>query len=469
MIMSRRTIHVSILSLLVGVSCAEIPDGAGEHQVPEGMGEGPEASQPVHPSDLVPSAPEMPAEPGAPLALTAAQSKLPTDGWAQQPGGTNNDKVWAVAAAPNGDVYAVGYTHSPAFAGQTNVGGGSGTADAFLVRYDVAKNLRSVTVFGTTANDFATGIAVCPDGSAYVAGYTFGTLTNGGALHAGNGDLFVTKFEASGAQRWTRQMGTSSVDKALAVAVDCTRAFVYVAGETSGNLGGQINASAGVEDAFLSKFRDNGASVTHLFTKLIGTTSKEQSHAVAVDAEGDVYVAGVTYGSLPTYTNPDPTKADLFVARYDLNGARHALDQRGTPADDVAKGIGVARVDGVKRVYVVGYTGGALNNQVSKGGLDAVLLQYVRARLERGLHGHELSRAVFARVDLASLRRGEERVRGLDGRRCHLQWMRPRLRLDRGGQRRCRGGRRDEQRHGQDPLSARLDLGRDRRVRHEQQ
>jgi len=397
--MSRRTIHVSILSLLVGVSCAEVPDT-------DRAGEGPEALQPVDPIHLMPL-----ISPGetAPIALTAAQTQLPKDAWVAQPGGTNNDKVWSVAAAPNGDVYAVGYTHSSTFAGQSNIGGASGTADAFLVRYDVAKNLRSVTLFGTTAHDYAMGIAVCPDGSAYVAGYTYGSLPNAGAQSAGDADLFVTKFEASGAQRWTRQMGTSSADKALALAVDCSRASVYVVGETKGSLGGQ--PGAGVEDAFLTKLQDNGASVGLSFTKLLGTAKRDQAHAVAVDADGDVHVAGATYGSLGAIANPDATgnTADLFVARYDANGALQAIDQRGTSADDVAKGIGVTRVDGAKRVYVVGYTGGALNGQVSKGGFDAILLQYAAADAPKSLvlsstkqdggAGNELASAVALAPD----------------------------------------------------------------------
>jgi hypothetical protein len=97
----------------------------------------------------------------------------------------------------------------------------------------------------------AYGVAVT-QGAVYVAGES----ANGsfsGQTSAGSTDAFVSKFDLEGNIVWSRQFGTSAADYALGVAADTSG--VYVVGYTSGGLQG---ANAGGEDAFVRKYDPNG-------------------------------------------------------------------------------------------------------------------------------------------------------------------------------------------------------------------
>lgn len=93
---------------------------------------------------------------------------------------------------------------------------------------------------------------------------------------------------------WTRQFGSAEGDKATSVAVD-GEGNAYLAGETYGALPGQKSAGEG-NDAFLRKYDPTGVE---LWTRQFGSALPDVAYAVAVDREGNAYVAGETYGALP--------------------------------------------------------------------------------------------------------------------------------------------------------------------------
>ena len=74
-------------------------------------------------------------------------------------------------------------------------------------------------------------------------------------MNAGSSDLFVVKYNSSGTKQWTQQLGTSAADYARGVAVDSS-GNVYAAGTTHGALDG--NTSAGGSDLFVVKYNSSG-------------------------------------------------------------------------------------------------------------------------------------------------------------------------------------------------------------------
>jgi len=83
----------------------------------------------------------------------------------------------------------------------------------------------------------------------YVTGWTHGAL-DGNSYAGGGGDVFVVKYSSAGVKQWTRQLGTSSGDYGLGIAVD-SAGNVYVTGSTDGSLDG--NGNAGDRDVFVLK------------------------------------------------------------------------------------------------------------------------------------------------------------------------------------------------------------------------
>jgi hypothetical protein len=114
-----------------------------------------------------------------------------------------------------------------------------------VIKYDGAGHLLWRRQPGTSASDFATGVATDTDGNVYVVGQTLGAL---GGANKGDGDAFVIKFDVNGHRLWGRQLGASVpppsdenpprhlVDAAHGVATD-TDGNVYVVGSNEGPLG----------------------------------------------------------------------------------------------------------------------------------------------------------------------------------------------------------------------------------------
>jgi uncharacterized protein (UPF0548 family) len=214
--------------------------------------------------------------------------------------------------------------------------------------------------FGTSSLDAALATAVDASG-VYVAGETDGTLP--GQTSAGARDAFVRKYDLNGNEVWTRQFGTSGFDAALGISVDASG--VYVAGETDGTLPGQTIFGAG--DAFVRKYDLDGNEV---WTRQFGTSaSADAAFGISVDASG-VYVAGFTGGTLPGQTTAG--LSDAFVRKYDVNGNEVWTRQFGTSTFDEALGISVD----ASGVYVAGFTYGTLPGQSSAGIVDAFVRKY---------------------------------------------------------------------------------------------
>ena len=211
----------------------------------------------------------------------------------------------------------------------------------------------------------ARSVAADATGNVYVAGYTVTTLGPGQPWRR---DALLRKYDRTGTQLWSREFGsivTTAIDEAASVAVDL-EGNIYVAGITLGAFRGQ--ASAGDKDAFVRKY---DASGVELWTRQFGSPEADRALGVAVDAKGNVYVAGTTYGALPGQVGAGPN--DAFLRKYGAAGDEVWTRQFGSPESDSALGVAVDREG---NVYVAGYTGGALPDQVSGGRDDTFLRKY---------------------------------------------------------------------------------------------
>jgi hypothetical protein len=175
------------------------------------------------------------------------------------------------------------------------VGANAGDLDVFVRKYNADGGVLWTRQFGTGGSDYVYAIAVDAAGRAIVAGSVYGSLA--GSL-GGEADAFVRKYDADGGEVWTRQFGTSEFDEAFGVAVDGA-GHVYVVGGTAGDLEGSSTGSA---DAFVRTYDADGGV---LWTRQFGTSDGELAWHVAVDAVGQVLVAGFTFGAW----RPPPTRA----------------------------------------------------------------------------------------------------------------------------------------------------------------
>ncbi|HET8538904.1 MAG TPA: SBBP repeat-containing protein [Anaeromyxobacter sp.] len=178
---------------------------------------------------------------------------------------------------------------------------------------DGTETLHDVVVGGPRPNGppgstFAGAIAVDRAGNAYLVGSSVGPLP--GFASAGGHGVFVLKIDgATGARAWALELGSSTDgDRAEGAAVD-SAGNVFVAGSTPGAMPG--NESAGHVDVFVARIAPDG-TLARLVQ--LGTAGFDAAKDVALDAAGDLYVAGQTSGALPGNV-PPVNVSDAFLAR----------------------------------------------------------------------------------------------------------------------------------------------------------
>jgi hypothetical protein len=285
------------------------------------------------------------------LAHPALASSQPQ--WVRQLGTAQYEQARGVATDGDGNIYIAG--------GATGSGSHQGSDDAFLAKYSAAGALRWKRQLGTASYDYTLGVATDGDGNVYIAGGTGGSV---GGHNEGNNDAWVAKYSAAGALRWKQQLGTSEAEAAEGVATD-GEGNVYIAGATWGSLGGPQQGNG---DAWVAKYSAAGAL---RWKRQLGTSGEGEDDAagVATDGDGNIYIAGYTFGSLG---GPFEGVRDAWVAKYSATGALRWKRQLGTAADDIAWGVATG---GDSNVYIAGSTEGSLGGP-NQGVLDAWVAKY---------------------------------------------------------------------------------------------
>lgn len=140
---------------------------------------------------------------------------------------------------------------------------------------------------------------------------------------------------------------------------------IYGTGWSGGNFGGVTNR--GSEDAFVAKYSASGSTI---WTRMLGSEARDRGYEVTADADGSVYVAGVTEG--PTFEGQSIRQSrDVFVSKFNADGSTawsKLLGTIGSTANfDNQQGIGLAKSsDG--SLYVSYLTYGSFDGQTFSGG-----------------------------------------------------------------------------------------------------
>jgi uncharacterized repeat protein (TIGR01451 family) len=240
------------------------------------------------------------------------------------------------------------------------------------------------TYLGGSGADGALASAVDSKGNAYLTGGTVSTdfpvtagvvqPTYGGTGNCGSvadiscGDVFVTKFNATGsALVWSTYLGGSADDYAFTIFVD-TSSNVYVAGQTKST---NFPVTAGAfqtmfkgthHDGFISKLNSTGTALLYS-TFLSGSTGKSSVAGITVDSSGNLYAVGgtsdtdfpVTAGAFETTCKACSTgDGDGFITKLNSTGSAQIYSTF-LGGSTGAVTIGIA-VDSSGNAYVTGET-----------------------------------------------------------------------------------------------------------------
>ena len=197
--------------------------------------------------------------------LRGGGSSLDGNSWVATLGGSGDDEGRSVAVAPDGSVYVCGWSSLA----------GAGGRDLLLAKFSSSGTVQWQKTLGGSGEDYGTSVAVAPDGYVYVCGYTK-------SAGAGSYDLLLTKFSSSGTVQWKKILGGRSVEDCNSIAV-APDGYVYVCGRTYSTTANENS------DFLLIKFNSSG---TVQWQKTLGGSSYDYGWSVAVAPDGYVYVCG---------------------------------------------------------------------------------------------------------------------------------------------------------------------------------
>jgi hypothetical protein len=273
--------------------------------------------------------------------------------WTKMFGSTGDEFMTAMAIDSNDNIYMAGNTWG-GIDGQTYQSPGLGP-DVFVAKYGSDGTKDWVKMFGTTSSETADGVMVGSDGKIYVAGGVTTAWPEFPGLNDGEDDLYLMRVDADGTnntvliQTSSTAPGDSTADVVQYAAMDDS-GNIYIIGNTQGSFG---TTHQGAYDAYIHKYSITGAVI---WQRQFGETASDSAIRVALDSVGDVYVAGVTYNDLDTYTNQG--NGDFIITKYNSSGVKQWLIQFGSAEDDSAIYEILVSSDGF--VYFLGSTEGDL-------------------------------------------------------------------------------------------------------------
>ncbi|MEY2640997.1 MAG: hypothetical protein RL150_390 [Candidatus Parcubacteria bacterium] len=223
---------------------------------------------------------------------------------------------------------------------------------------------------GPTAGNALSGNSITVDsvdGDVFVGGNFTGTVdldpTSGtDSRTATAGDIYLSKYTASGSYGWSRVFGGSGSDAASSVAADSS-GNIFVSGNFSNSVdfddtgGTDTKASVGSSDVFVTKYNADGS---YGWTRNFGNSS-ETEKAITTDPSGNVFIVG-SFGATIDFDGTAGTDSkgvsgniDAFLTKYNADGSYGWTRAVGGTAADSANSVAT---DSSGNVFITGsFTG----------------------------------------------------------------------------------------------------------------
>jgi len=261
--------------------------------------------------------------------IADALTGLPKPLWVHTWGGDRRDEANAVSIDEDGNVYVSGFTDSF----------GLGHSDVLLLKYSPEGDILWQKTWGSEHNNCAKALRMDADGDLCLAGQF--------CSRAHEPDVGLLKYSSSGELLWQKTWGGYGVNMVTAISID-EGGNLYLVGSTK--------SFSERRRVFFLKYSSDGVL---LWQKIWGGDRSECANAVAVDGNGNAYLAGESLGK-------------AFLIKYSSSG--DLLWQKLLDADEAMQSLAHALcVDDNGDLYMAGYVYGI---EIERLGHYAFLVKY---------------------------------------------------------------------------------------------
>jgi hypothetical protein len=226
--------------------------------------------------------------------------------------------------------------------------------------------LRWARPWGTAGWDSGYDVATDADDRVYTVGTADGDLYGVPAVRLTDEwpDVGMIRLDGAATIEWSAVWGSEELEYPTRIAID-EAGDVYVAGTTQGAFDAQ--PALGGQDVYLTKWSASGQK---LWTRMMATNEQETVSDLALDADGNVYLAGGTDGMLGSAAPAG--EFDAVLAKWSPDGELQWLRQWGDARSENALGVGIVG----ERAYVVGAVSDDADSSLGLG-IDAFIHEHV--------------------------------------------------------------------------------------------
>jgi hypothetical protein len=269
-----------------------------------------------------------------------------------------------------------------------------GVTKGYFAKYDANGAMLFAKQIGGTGRS----IAINQNNEIVITGEFTGTRDfdpgtgSANLISFGSNDVYIAKYDASGAFLFVKQIGGAGVDNSLGLTTDLSN-NIYITGDFS--LTADFDPSAasfvlspgGTASSFIAKYDNSG---TFSFAKQLVSTASSGCYSTGIktDGAGNIIIAGYLNGTV----DMDPgagtdnigsngSAPDLFFAKYNASGDYLLAKPIGNTGQDFLRALAV---DVNNNIYISGCfqntvdfdPGGGTANLSTSGGKDAFVAKY---------------------------------------------------------------------------------------------
>lgn len=276
--------------------------------------------------------------------------------WSRMAGSDEGDDGRGIAVDAEGDAYAIGYARG-------NVDGVrvSAAGDAFLVKFDRDGSKAWSRTLGSDSGACPRDVAVDARGGIYVVGEISGPRFSNHPVSHDRG--FVAKYDHEGNRIWMRTLSGQGRYRPEAVAIG-PGGGIYVGENRFEWNGSDVDPHPTLT---LWKFGPGGDT---LWSRKYGKQAEQAVYDVAVDGADNAYLLARTDGSVEGYSPIGD--GDICLLKYDGKGGLRRTWQFGTTNSDFATSVAI---DAKGNIFLAGGTLGRMEGDTSGGALHHFLLK----------------------------------------------------------------------------------------------